>query len=824
MRNTSTYLVRGFLAVLLSLGVVACSQAQKNQAQTRAVPTKSRPAKPAFDAAKLADMDVAITEAIANGKCPGGVLWVEHNGAVYHKAFGQRAIVPALEKMTEDTIFDAASLTKVVATTPAIALLVERGKINLDAPVANYIPDFAKNGKEGVTVRHLLTHVSGLKSGIGSTPAWSGYDGAIQRACDEKLQATPGTMFTYSDINFFTLGDIVRRVSGQPLNEFVEKELFRPLKMHNTGYLPPQSKLARVAPTEKDDKGNYLRGVVHDPTARKMGGVAGHAGLFTTAADLARYARMLLNGGELDGVRVLKPETVKLMSNVQTPETVSSRRGLGWDIDSSYSRPRGSLFPIGSYGHTGWTGTSLWVDPFSKTFVMFLSNRNHPDGKGNVLDLRATLGTLAAEAVTDFDFSKTPAGALQPRPKTQEARMVLNGIDVVARQQFLLFKGMKLGLVTNHTGQDRERNSTIDLLFKAPGVELKALFSPEHGIRGALDAHVSDTVDEKTGLPVYSLYGPVPQRKEGQTDGEYEKAVLESRDPRLEHIKDLDALVFDIQDIGARFYTYISTMGGTMNAAAKAGKKVFVFDRVNPIAGTAFEGPVQTRHYTFIGFHNIPVRHGMTVGELAKMFNAERKFGTDLTVIQCENWTRDMWFDQTGLPWSNPSPNMRSLNAATLYPGVCLLESTSVSMGRGSDKPFEQMGAPYIDDLRFAWEMNRANLPGVHFVPVRFTPSTNYFHGPPKYLKFRDQECGGVYIVVNDREKCNVVDIGIVAAQVLYRLYPKDFTIDAMDKLLGHDETLKAIKAGKSLEEIKQIWAPGLEEFKKRREAFLLYK
>jgi uncharacterized protein YbbC (DUF1343 family)/CubicO group peptidase (beta-lactamase class C family) len=934
--NSRFAILRGTSVLLLAATLVATPCWAQKQTGIRSGASDKASAE-AFNSAKLAEIDAAINGAISSNKCPGGVLWLEHDGSIYKKAFGKRSLSPTVELMTEETIFDAASLTKVVATTPSIMLLVERGRIDLDAPVTTYFPEFGQNDKAAVTIRHLMTHTSGMHSGLRGDPPWSGYEAAIQRVAAEKLQNTPGTMFLYSDINYITLGEVVRRVSGKKLNEFVAEEIYGPLKMRDSGFLPSPNKVSRIAPTEPDAQGTMLRGIVHDPTSRKMGGVAGHAGLFTTAADLARYARMLLNLGELDGVRIFKPETVKLMTSVQSPRAVATRRGLGWDIDSSYSGPRGQWFPLGSYGHTGWTGTSIWIDPFSKTFVMFLSNRNHPDGKGNVISVRSAIGTLAAEAIRDFDFTQAPAGALAPRPK-DEAKFVLNGIDVLVREHFIRLRGLKVGLITNHTGQDRERNPTIDLLKNAPGVELKKLFSPEHGIRGAVDEQVKDSVDEKTGLPIYSLYHDVPPRKEGETAAEHDLMAIRLRSPNEEQLKDIDALIYDIQDISARFYTYSATLGGAIEAAGRFGKKIYVLDRVNPIIGK-FEGPIQTRHPSFIGFHTIPVRHGMTFGELAKMFNAEKEFKADLTVVQCENWRHDMWYDETGLPWSHPSPNIRSLNAATLYTGICLLESTRVSMGRGTDAPFETFGAPYVDDVRFAWEMNRAKLPGVSFVPIRFTPTsprtkpialkitaweigglstlaktvagksdpvsvfiyerldpktresldgyvasgklpdklgsmmatnlTKIMREPGLYEesrfkdvklreetkeflqrkpegddlarlnrlliedaypmdlsrtpKYRDLECGGVHCVVTDRNKMNAVDIGIVAAQTMLRLYPKDFDVDKMALLLGHEETVKAIKDGKSLEEIKESWAVELEKFKKRREQFLIY-
>jgi uncharacterized protein YbbC (DUF1343 family) len=755
-----------------------------------------------FRAEKLAEMDAAINQAIAAKKCPGGVLWLEHEGQVYHKAYGNRAVVPQVESMTEDTIFDAASLTKVVATTPAMMLLIERGKVKLDEPVQRYIPEFEGDGKEAITVRQLMTHTSGLRPDIETKTDWHGQKAAIEKACEEKLQTKPGTVFRYSDINFFLLGEIVQRVSGKPLEEFVASEIYRPLKMVDTGYLPHESLLPRIAPTEVVD-GKPWRGVVHDPTARHMGGVAGHAGLFFTASDLARYARMLLNYGTLHGVRIFKPETVKLMTSVQSPEGVIARRGLGWDIDSPYNGPRGKIFPLGSYGHTGWTGTSIWIDPFSQSFVIFLSNRNHPDESGNVTRLRSTLGTLAGEAIDDFNFAYVP-GALEPRAETLAAarqaetsltRMkTLNGIDVLEREKFAPLKGLRIALITNHTGHDRERNPTIDLLKNAPDVELKALFSPEHGIRGAKDEAVGDSVDEKTGLPVYSLYG-------------------ERRKPTAEQLKDIDALVFDIQDVGCRFYTYTSTMGLTLEAAGENGKKYFVLDRADPINGTQIDGPVLEGKTSFVGFHTVPLRYGMTIGELAQMFNAERNSKADLTVIRCENWKRDLWFDQTGLPWTNPSPNMRNLTEAILYPGIGLFES-AVSVGRGTDTPFEVVGAPYIDDLKLAEELNTAELPGVRFVPIRFMPTHSVHKG---------EQCNGVNILLIDRDRCNVVDVGLLIAETLYRLYPNDFKLEKIEHLLLHPPTIEAIKEGKPLKEIRAGWQKELDEFQKRRAKYLIY-
>jgi uncharacterized protein YbbC (DUF1343 family)/CubicO group peptidase (beta-lactamase class C family) len=751
-------------------------------------------------------MDAAITSAIAEHKLPGGVLWLERQGQVYHKAYGNRALEPAIEPMTEDTIFDFASLTKVVATTPAMMLLIERGQVKVDEPAHSYLPEFTGAGRENITIRHLMTHTSGLPASF-TRGASDGYEGAIRTACSEKPTGPPGTIFRYSDVNFILLGEIVHRVTHTPLEQFVAREIYQPLKMTETGYLPARAKQPRIAPTQQTGS-QMLRGRVHDPKARAMGGVAGHAGVFSTAADLARYARMMLNKGELDRVRLFKPETVELMTSVQSPEKAPARRGLGWDIDSGYSRPRGKIFPLGSYGHTGFTGTSIWIDPFSQTFWIFLSNRVHPDGQGNILPLQAALANLAAEAVEGFDFAHV-AGALPPRPSNQVAATssssitptssstaeVLNGIDVLVKENFAPLKNLRIGLITNHTGHDRRRRPTIDLLKNAPGVSLKVLFSPEHGIRGELDEKVGDSVDEKTGLPVYSLYGA-------------------RRAPEPSQLEGLDALVFDIQDIGCRFYTYISTMGNCLEAAAKAKVKFIVLDRVNPIDGALVEGPVYHGAPSFTAYHSIPLRYGMTIGELARMLNAERSLHADLTVVQVEGWRRHMWFDQTALPWTNPSPNMRSLSAATLYPGLGLHE-TALSVGRGTGTPFEVVGAPYIDDIAFAAELNRAGLAGLRFIPIRFTPT---------YSTFKDQPCGGVAILITDRERVQAVDLGLAIALTLERLYPKEFAIEKVNHLLQDSATIESMKSGKPLEEIKSLWAADLEAFNKRRTQYLIYK
>ncbi|MCC7123220.1 MAG: DUF1343 domain-containing protein, partial [Acidobacteria bacterium] len=690
---------------------------------------------------RISGIDRVVDEAIAAGRTPNAVVLVGQGDRLLHAAaYGARALVPAREAMTMNTVFDLASLTKVVATTTAVMTLVEQGRVRLNDPVAVHVPGFERYGKAGITVGHLLAHVSGLRPDVDLADPWTGYDAAIELARDEVPTSAPGERFVYSDINFFVLGEIVRVVSGETLDVYTKRVVFDPLGMRDTGFLPPASLHARIAPTERCDTmdawpckrpgASPLRGIVHDPTARRMGGVAGHAGLFGTAEDLARFARMLLGGGALDGRRVLAQATVARMISRATPAGMTAVRGLGWDIDTTFSSNRGELFPIGSFGHTGFTGTSLWMDSASGGYVVFLSSRLHPDGNGDVTPLRARVATLAAAAmdVPAGTFRPTltptvlPVNSVAPRVP---AEPVLTGLDVLARDGFRELRGRKVGLLTNHTGVDRRGRSSIDILHEGLGKDLIALFSPEHGIRGTEDREdVASEKDAKTGLPVHSLYGA-------------------TRRPTADMLRGLDTIVIDLADVGARFYTYHATMGYVMEEAAKHNVRVVVLDRPNPINGWQIEGPLPDLAFTGMTlYHPMPARHGLTMGEMARLFNGEKKLGADLQVIAMDHWVRDAWFDQTGQPWINPSPNMRNLTQATVYPGVGGIEFSNISVGRGTDQPFEQLGAPWIDGPRLADTLNARRLPGVRFYPIAFTPTTSKYEG---------ERCQGVFIVVTDR-------------------------------------------------------------------------
>ncbi|RPI24266.1 MAG: class A beta-lactamase-related serine hydrolase [Acidobacteria bacterium] len=351
---------------------------------------------------RLARVDGVVSEAIQRGEEPGAVVVIGRRGQlVYRKAFGQRATLPVAEPMTEDTIFDAASLTKVIATATAVMILVEEGRLSFTDTVTGYIPGFAENEKGKITLLQLLTHYSGLRPDLDLNEPWVGYDTAISLACKEKPIALPGEKFIYSDINYFLLGDIVSRVSGQTLAQFAKERIFTPLGMKDTGFQPDLQLISRIAPSEPRDR-VMLRGTVHDPTAFRMGGAAGHAGLFTTVDDLAIFAQMLLNQGTFNGTRILSPLAVLAMTTPQSPVGMNAFRGIGFDIRTSFSSTRGDLFPVGSFGHTGFTGTSLWIDPWTETFVIVFTSRLHPEGKGNASPIRKRVASVVAASILEI--------------------------------------------------------------------------------------------------------------------------------------------------------------------------------------------------------------------------------------------------------------------------------------------------------------------------------------------------------------------------------------------------------------------------------------
>ncbi|MDA8239698.1 MAG: DUF1343 domain-containing protein [Nitrospiraceae bacterium] len=791
--------MRSFLSAILCI-VCGLAVPFSAHAEPAAQPLQS------LHAERLAAIADIVETSVRDRKTPGAVVLVgNRDEVVYRRAFGFRSLEPEKAPMTEDTVFDLASLTKVVATTTAIMQLAEKGKLDIEYPVDRYWRAFGKNGKGKITVRQLLTHYSGLRPDLSLRPQWSGYRNAMRKIVAEKPVIPPGTGYIYSDINFEVLGELVRRVSGLSLDKYCSTYIFGPLGMRDTVFLPPVSLQRRIAPTQYY-LGKMLCGKAHDPSCFRMGGVAGHAGLFSTADDLSRFARMLLNKGSYQGKKILSPKSIQEMTMPQSPPGGKKLRGFGWEIERPLGSDGEGSSSSGAYGHLGYTGTALWIDPATETYIILLTNRVHPDGKGDVKELRAGIKRVVADALRSVSAGQVPAKGHSPAAFYASAKKgplrdpagekVMTGIDVLSAGDFLPLKGLRVGLVTNNTGLDSGGRSTLDLLFNAPGVHLKAIFSPEHGLSGTYDREIKSGTDPGTGLPVYSLYGKV-------------------RRPTGEMLTGLDALVFDIQDAGVRFYTYITTLGYAMEAAASNRIAFYVLDRPDLLNATSVQGPVMDKGLrSFTGYFPLPVRYGMTVGELAEMFNSENRIGADLHVVRMSGYARSDWFDETGLRWTNPSPNLRSLTEATLYPGVAMVEGANVSVGRGTGTPFELLGAPWIDGQKLARYLRDRKIAGVFFSPAVFTPNSD---------RYKHKECHGVRMTMTNRETLDIARMGIEIAAALHKLYPKKFRLDDTLGVIGSRRTLQYLRDDMSPRSIALHWKKDIDHFLALRSKYLLY-
>jgi SSS family transporter len=1040
-----------------------------------------------------------INTAIAAHKLPGAVVLIGHNNRiVFEQAYGNRKLAnePGLdgkpspaEPMTEDTIFDMASLTKDLATAVAIMQLYEQGKISsFDDPVAKYLPEFADtanptaapsaNGaplyqpgatphetptfdKSHVTLRMLLTHTSGEPPDVDLRDPWglTTPDKAegIHRALTTPLKAAPGTTFEYSDSNFILLGDLVETLSNQPLDVYAQDHIFQPLGMTETRYLPfdkacgphhingsaiawapvprgreliaclpntwSTSLLPRTAPTAHDNEGtpatnpdydHLLRGTVHDPTTRRMGGVAGHAGVFSTAHDISLFAQALLSKLlNNTGPFPLKQSTLQLMTTPEqpghTPQQIPAAnaaqqasighepgapsvaglhpatggsatipglaphypaipnqnlRGYGWDIDTAFSKPRGLIFPIGSFGHTGFTGTSLWMDPASNTYVILLANAIHPRGNPPISNLRGQVATAAAQSLsldqtayqqkdcdgkpdgppvtveqaaaldlycrtsgatdcpgvqvcatsndvapTDSPSSssnvttnppqnpvistgaqrsgETPAcrsphpnsvippssnpatigypeasasgligpekNGLQPSGHAlSETGETLTGIDVLEQQRLApllkLAKGapgneqpVSLGLLTNQSGIDRNGLRTVDVLrgssfLMESNIHLTTLFSPEHGITGALDTtHISSSTDPGTHLPVISLYG------------------LHNADRRPTHaqLKDLDAVVIDLQDAGVHFWTYEAAVGYFLEAASTEvtqyhhNLEIILLDRPNLIGGTQTQGPISDPGTeSYVNYMPLPIRHGLTLGELARYIVGTKHLSTHLTVIPMQHWSRTDYFADTRLPWINPSPNLRSPEAAIRYPALGLIEYNNISVGRGTDHPFSFFGAgipptkpststatggrtdasastttAWFKATEVANYLTARNIPGVTFTPTAETIAEDANHYP-----FHGQTIEAVRVTLTDPKQTDTPELGIEILAALHHLYPTQFNLPRAMPLVCNQATMDAITRGDDPRSIAATWQPALDAFRAATTPYLLYK
>ncbi|WP_116138138.1 exo-beta-N-acetylmuramidase NamZ domain-containing protein [Trinickia diaoshuihuensis] len=739
---------------------------------------------------------------IASRRISGALIVAgDRDGVSYRQAFGSRAVTPVAEPMAIDTEFDVASLTKVVATTTAIMQLAETHRIALDAPVMRYWPAFAANGKSTVTVRELLTHTSGFAPDLPLGKRAQTRAGVLAEVIAEPLRAPPGERVIYSDINFVVLGELIRRVSHESLDGYCEAHLFAPLHMRDTRFRLDLSRMARTAPTTPDRSG-MRRGRVHDPTAERMGGVSGNAGLFSTGDDLARFARMLLNDGDLDGRRILKSETV---ASLAVPALVRSppeqERGLGWALDAPLVSNRDRLPAYGTLTHTGYTGTALWIDLVSKRFIVVLTNRVHPDDRGDAKPLRAQVVAWFASQHTALSVREMTATLPGIEPAVTAglrlplaAGPVRTGIDVLEAQRFAPIAGLRVGLVTNRSGFDANGRRTIDVLANAPGVHLAGIFAPEHGLGTDLDAPLGDSIDPATGIAVRSLYGATQRFPADSLDG-------------------LDALLFDLQDAGVRFFTYETTLGYALEAAARKGIPLFVLDRPNPLGGDRFGGPLlDPGRESFTGYFPLPLVPGMSVGELASLFNGERRLQADLRVVAMQGYSRSMRFADTGLGWVPPSPNLRTEAQLDLYPDVGMIEGANLSVGRGTTHPFEWIGAPWIDGPQLAAALDALHL-GVRIAPIDFVPTESAYRG---------QQCHGIAISRADMPPAPG-RLGVALLVTLHALYRSQFDLAATRASIGSDAVWDAVNSGAGLGAVETIESETTARFAPTRARYLRY-
>ena len=715
-----------------------------------------------------------LEEAVEESKAPGAVLYVgDLSKTLGHEAVGYRQKVPEVKRVRKDTLYDLASLTKVIATTTAIMQLQENEMLSLDDRVRDYVP---APGFGDMTLLEIITHTSGLISGSGVyyTTMFS-LEEMLHHYALEGVERLPDVEHVYSDVGFMLLGKIVEVVSRTTLDEYCRKNIFVPLGMKRTGFNPPDSWKKNCAATEDDKRwrNRLIVGEVHDENCSSLGGVSGHAGLFSTAEDIARYCRGLLSA------KLLKPSTLEKMIALGI-KPLYPWQGIGWQVDPWSSKSIGFLPSRRAFGHTGWTGVSMWLDPDKGIFSILLSNTCHPSRKTrNNTDLRRIVHTAVAK-------------------KYYPLTNAHSGLDRLTRENYGKINGHRIAVLTNHAAIDQSGRHILDVLPYAPELELKRLYSPEHGIRGQAEAG-EKVGGQESPVPVTSLYG-------------------KQKAPTREELKGIDLFVVDLQDIGARYYTYMATMKACMKACGEAKVRVLVLDRPNPLGGVALEGPIADRTDSLVSCSAIPIRHGMTMGELATWFAQRdlRSLRVKLTVNYLDNWQPYRYFDECSLPWKPPSPNMPSADTALLYIGTCLIEGTNLNEGRGTDTPFSIMGAPWLKAKKVLAELSKADQIGLKLSAIKYTPRS--IPGKSTNPKFKDEECQGIRLEIVERREVRAFRTTVALIQAIRKHHPDEFElIKFFDTLAGGYDLRTRIVRNDSTEAIMDYYAVQLKAFDQRR-------
>ena len=766
--------MRSLLVLLLSIGCSDPPRPEPREPRAEPTPRIETPEPPEpelrFPAVIRLDVDderaidQAVETAIRNGDLPGAVVRVgRRDGVVFERAYGMASLEPERRAMAPDMLFDLASVTKVI-TTIAVLQLSDAATVHLDRPVDRILPELAG---WGITPRHLLLHTAGFRP----VNPLEDYDddraASLSRALRNAPEQRPGT-YAYSDLSFIALGVLVERVTGQSLDEVYAEQIFRRVGAEHAQFNPGTSD--RVVPTEyaarRGDPPPMIHGVANDPRAWRLGGIAGHAGLFASADDLARVAEGLL-GGEL-----LRPQTLQLMhtaTEVRRSNGQTVRRGLGVGMDDR----RLEGWSASSFGHGGYTGTWLWVDPERDLYVVLLAHRVHPNGGGRSGPIRSTLGRLV--------------NAAQIAPKRDAVRL---GIDMLRARDFEALEGKRVAVLTNGAARARDGAPTWELLRRH--ADLKRIFTPEHGLNADREGTVESSSQDE--LEIVSLFGP-------------------NRTPQPEALADVDVVVVDLQDVGARFYTYGATMGRMMQAAADANVEVWVLDRPNPLGGQRIEGPIlQESQRSFVNHQpGWPVQHGMTMGEMARLLKSERELDVELRVIEMEGWSRPMRWEDTGLRWVPPSPNLRTPTQVLLYPGIALVEGTNVSVGRGTDRPFELVGAPWMNAEAVLAAIPEEARVGLTVETTRFRPNA---------ARHRGRWCRGLQITLADPATAHPIRFGLALLKALSQ--QEGWEPERAVRIVGDERITTALD--RPLAELESIGSDQRTDFERRRNEALIYR
>lgn len=715
----------------------------------------------------------SLERAVSESGAPGAVLLVgDRNETHLHVATGLRLRTPRIEPARTDTLYDIASLTKVVATATCVMMLRDEGHFRLEDSIADFVPIPAF---KDMSIISLLTHTSGLTA-VEPYYEWaSSLDEMLLRYAHEGIKDPPGVIHRYSDVGYMLLGKLVELVAGDSLKRFCTDRIFRPLGMRRTAFKPPRRWAGNCAGTEDSAwRGRVMIGQVHDENAYAVGGVSGHAGLFSTSADLARFARALLNG------ELVKQSTLEEMTRLATVP-LYPWQGLGWEMDPWASKKKGFLPSRCAFGHTGWTGTSMWLDGDTGFFTILLSNTCHPSREKMESEwLRRTVHRAIAS-----EFYSTATNSH-------------SGLDRLVRENFAPIEGKRIAVLTNSAAVDQLGRPILDVIAMAQEVTVAMIYSPEHGFR--IDAEAGQKVASEGGaVPIVSLYG---SRKA----------------PLPDELGEIELFVVDLQDVGSRYYTYMATMRRCLVACARARVPVLILDRLNPIGGVALEGPIATDTSHDVSYAAIPVRHGMTPGELAEYFVADDAslLSLDLTINRLDNWQPPHLFNECSLPWVAPSPNIPTPETALLYVGMCLFEGVNLNEGRGSDTPFAVIGAPWLDAQSIIDSIEEGDYEGCELEATVYTPLS--IPGKATHPEYEDEECSGIRIHVRHPKSVRAFTLAVALLKAIRSHHSAEFEWKhSFDVLAGGPDLRRQIEGNDSAQSVIRRYSPALATFDARR-------